>query len=41
MQAALPAMDSISIPIVIREGKALGLMITSGVIPDSLNGISV
>ena len=37
----LPAILSISIPIVIRLGKAWGLMITSGDIPLSLNGISV
>jgi len=34
-------MASISIPIVIRDGKALGLMMTSGVIPDSVKGISI
>jgi hypothetical protein len=34
-------MDSMSIPIVIRLGKALGLIITSGVIPVYVNGISI
>lgn len=34
-------MLSISIPIVILLGKALGLIITSGVMPDSVNGISI
>ena len=37
---ALPASDSTNMPIVIREGKAWGLMMTSGWIPDSENGIS-
>lgn len=34
-------MLSINIPIVIREGKAFGLIIISGVIPDYVNGISI
>ena len=29
------------VPIVIREGKACGLMMTSGVIPSSVKGMSV
>ena len=37
---ALPAMLSISIPMVMRDGKACGLMITSGVMPLSVNGMS-
>jgi len=36
-----PAMLSISIPIVIRDGKAFGLIITSGTIPDSEKGMSI
>jgi hypothetical protein len=35
----LPAIDSMSMPIVMREGKACGLMITSGTMPDSENGM--
>ena len=40
MAPDLPAMLSTSIPIVIRLGNACGLMITSGWIPLSLNGMS-
>ena len=36
--AALPTIDSTNIPIVILDGKACGLIITSGQIPLSLNG---
>jgi hypothetical protein len=35
MAPDLPAMDSISMPMVIREGKAWGFMSTSGLIPDN------
>lgn len=38
---AFPAMLSTNMPIVIRLGKACGLIITSGCIPLSLNGISM
>ena len=41
MAPDLPAMLSTSIPIVIRLGNACGLMITSGWIPLSLNGMSM
>jgi len=34
-------MLSISIPIVIRDGKAFGFIIISGFTPDSENGISM
>ena len=37
--STFPAMLSMSIPIVMREGKAFGLIITSGIIPFSENGI--
>jgi hypothetical protein len=37
---ALPAIVSISIPMVIREGKPCGLKRMSGVIPEAVNGIS-
>jgi hypothetical protein len=33
-------MLSMSIPMVMREGKACGLMMMSGVMPDSVNGMS-
>lgn len=36
----LPAMLSMSMPMVMRDGKACGLMITSGLMPDSLKGMS-
>ena len=38
---ALPAILSTSMPIVIREGKACGLIMTSGWIPLSLKGMSI
>lgn len=37
----LPAMDSMSIPMVIREGNALGLMMQSGVMPEAVKGMSI
>ena len=40
LAAALPAMLSISIPIVIRDGMACGLIIISGFKPSSVYGIS-
>lgn len=40
MAPALPARLSTNMPIVIRDGKACGLMITSGCMPDSVNGMS-
>lgn len=39
-EALFPAIFSISIPIVILDGKAFGFMITSGTIPVSVKGIS-
>ncbi len=36
----MPASDSMNMPIVMREGKACGLMMTSGMMPDSLKGMS-
>lgn len=38
---ALPAKLSTNMPIVIRDGKACGLIMTSGCIPLSLKGISI
>lgn len=41
MAPAFPAMLSTNMPMVMRLGKACGLMMTSGCIPLSLNGMSI
>ena len=41
MAETFPAMLSMSMPMVMREGKALGLMMMSGVMPDSEKGMSI